>query len=253
MHSERTPNKSSRTELLKNITNSVANDDVYVPTDDELFTLGLDTRHGRKEAKYIVSGSHAGGSASWSVYEIEAPDFVRTSRIQLRYETWRAPDRPGRAITGIGRLEMSGVGVNKSVLRKELKEIWTPHNEDAISDEELSDEDSSQLDKIVSEVNEEQEGGAEEVAGHYDGPGGMPGVCDDHRIWLTVEEPWAGWGQTIGRIEEVIPRNDAHLREDIRQAIKAAAKSAMDSMSHIETEGPNEYQVEYRLDPTPML
>ncbi|MFB6197510.1 MAG: hypothetical protein ABEI52_04480 [Halobacteriaceae archaeon] len=209
MHSERTPNKSSRTELLKNITNSVANDDVYVPTDDELFTLGLDTRHGRKEAKYIVSGSHAGGSASWSVYEIEAPDFVRTSRIQLRYETWRAPDRPGRAITGIGRLEMSGVGVNKSVLRKELKEIWTPHNEDAISDEEPSDEDSSQLDKIVSEINEEQEG--------------------------------------------VIPRNDAHLREDIRQAIKAAAKSAMDSMSHIETEGPNEYQVEYRLDPTPML
>lgn len=253
MNSERTPNESSRTELLKNIANSVANDDVYVPTDDELFTLGLDTRHGKQDAKYLVSGRHAADPVSWRMYEIEAPDFVRTSSIQLQYKTWRALDGPGRAITGIGRLEMSGVGVNKSVLRKELKEIWTPHNEDAISDEELSDEDSSQLDEIVSDVNEEQEWGAEEVAGHYDGPGGMPGVCDDHRIWLTLQEPWAGWGQTIDRIEEDIPWNDAHLREDIRQAIKAAAKAAMDSPSHVETEGSHDCQVEYRLDPSPML
>lgn len=75
MNSERTPNESSRTELLKSIANTVVNDDVYVPTDDELFTLGLDTRHGKQDAKYVVSGRHAADPVSWRVYEIEAPDF----------------------------------------------------------------------------------------------------------------------------------------------------------------------------------
>jgi hypothetical protein len=253
MNSKRTSNESSRIDLLRSIANSVVDDEVYVPTDDELRTLGLDTRPGRKAAKCIVSGNHAADPVSWHVYEIEVPDSVRKSNIKLRYRAWSALDGPGRAITGIGRLELDGVGVNQSLLRKKLKEIWTPHNEDAISEDNLSNEARSQLDEVVSEVDEEQKRSAEEVAGHYGGPAGMPGICDDHRIWLTVEETWAKWSYTVTPIEELIPRDDAHLREDIKQAIKAAAREAMDTTSHVETGAHHEYKVEYRLEPSSIL
>ncbi|WP_436911535.1 hypothetical protein, partial [Halosimplex marinum] len=140
MNSKRSPNESSRIDLLRSIANSVVDDEVYVPTDDELRKLGLDTRPRGKTAKYIVSGNHAAASVSWHVYEIEGADFAPKDTIKLRYRTEAALDGPGRAITGIGRLELDGVGVNQSLLRKKLKEIWTPHNEDAISEDELSNE-----------------------------------------------------------------------------------------------------------------
>lgn len=255
MHGNKTTDDTNRGQLLRSIAQTVANGDVYVPTNDELYTLGMKTPHGNSDARIIVRGSHDADPISWTVYEIEAPEDVQKPHVYLRYRAWSALDGPGRAITGIGDLEIDGVGVNKSVLRDNLEDLRkTPRADENTSDEADSpDKFRRKLDEVVADVNEEYRWSAEEIAGHHGGPTGMPGICDDHRIWLSVEDPWAGWSHTIRRIANLIPRDDAHLEIDIQHAIREAAEAAMVSPSHVEAWGHHEYQLEYRLDPSILL
>ncbi|WP_459192055.1 hypothetical protein [Halosimplex sp. J119] len=255
MHSDKMTDDTNRERLLRSIARTVADGDVYVPTEDELYRLGMKTPHGNPDARIVVRGSHNADPISWAVYEVEAPEDVQSPYVYLRYKTWNALDGPGRAINGIGRLELDGVGVNESVLLDNLEDLRKiPGASENASDEADSiDKFRRKLDEVVADVNEEQQWSAEEIAAHHDGPEGIPGICDDHRMWLSVEDPWAGWSHTIGRIAPLIRRDDAHLEIDIQHAIREAAEAAMVSPSHVEAWGHHEYQLEYRLDPSVLL
>lgn len=213
------------------------------------------TPPGEPGAKIVVSGNHQTDSLSWNVYKLESPDHVPKSHIYLRDETWRARDGLGRAITGIGSLELNGVGVEKSVLRSNLTDLRKTLRDDEVTSDERAgtDELPQKFDEVVEDVNKEYQRSAERIAGQHRGLSGTPGVCDDHRIWLSVEDPWAGWSVTISRIEDFVPRDDAQLEPDIRHAIRDAADSAMNYPSHVETWARHEYQVEYQLDPSLLL
>jgi hypothetical protein len=111
-------------QLLRRIAKTVADSGSYVPTDNELATLGITTPMGEQNKQSIVSGRHAAERVSWSVYELETPDAIQQARVYVRYKTWRSIDGPGHAITGIGELNLEGVGVDGDLLRDKLEAIW---------------------------------------------------------------------------------------------------------------------------------
>lgn len=92
MYGNKTTDDTNREQLLRSIARTVADGDVYVPTNDELYTLGMKTPHGNPDARIIVRGSHNADPISWAVYEVEAPDEVQNAHVYIRYRTWSALD-----------------------------------------------------------------------------------------------------------------------------------------------------------------